>query len=127
MILSHKMILSSIHVQKMQLWFYFNHFTMLFVSPCKLQDLVTPQGLARPLGAQEFQDTLLFFSKVLPDLLCLQAGMESGQYPGRSEADQRFLKPEQDFSILISLLQLHSSHTLVKSCSKFSKPGFSNT
>jgi len=23
--------------------------------------------------------------------------------------------------------QLHSSHTLVKSCSKFSKPGFSNT
>ena len=38
---------------------------------------------------------------MLPDLLCLQAGMESGQYPGRSEAGQRpallLLKPEQDF------------------------------
>ena len=82
----------------MQLWFYFDHFTMPSVSPCKLQGLVRPQGLARPLGAQEFQDTLLLFlSKVLPDLLCLQAGKESEQYPGRSEADQRLLKPEQDF------------------------------
>ena len=56
---------------KMQLWFYINHFTMMFVSSYKLQGLVRPWGLARPLGAQEFQDTLLFLSKVLPDLLCL--------------------------------------------------------
>ena len=29
-------------------------------------------------------------------------------------------------SAILTTAQLHSSHTLVKSCSKFSKPGFSN-
>ena len=57
------------------------------------------EGLARPPGAQEFQDLLPFLSKVLPDLLYLQAGMESGQCPGRSEAGQRPGKA----SILMSL------------------------
>ena len=40
-------------------------------------------------------------SKVPPDLLCLQAGTEFWQCPGKSEADQRpallLLKPEQNF------------------------------
>ena len=80
-------------------------------------------GLARPPGAQEFQELLPFLSKVLSDLLCLQAGMESGQCPGRSEAGQRpgLLKPEQDFlhfnvpnkrpdfSLLSSLISLEVS------------------
>ena len=50
---------------------------------------------------QEFQDSLSFLFKVQPDLLCLQAGTEPRQCPGRSEAGQRpdhlLLKPEQDF------------------------------
>ena len=50
---------------------------------------------------QGFQDSLSFLFKVQPDLLCLQAGTEPGQCPGRSEAGQRpdhlLLKPEQDF------------------------------
>ena len=74
---------------------------MLFVSPCESQDFLDPGGLARPPGPQKFQDTLPFLSKVLPDLLYLQAGTEFRQCPGRSEAGQRpallLLKPEQDF------------------------------
>ena len=56
-----------------------------------------PGGLARPPETQKFQDPLPFLSEVLPDLLCLQAGRESGQCPGRSEACSPALKPEQDF------------------------------
>ena len=59
--------------------------------------------LARPPGAQEFQDTLPFLSKVLPDLLCLQAEMESRQYPGRSEARSEACSPASEAFILISL------------------------
>ena len=60
--------------------------------------LLEPRGLARPPWIQEFQDALPSLSKVLPNLLCLQASMESEQCPGRSEAGQRsvllILKPE---------------------------------
>ena len=52
-----------------------------------------------PQGLERFQDPLPFLYKVLPDLLCLQAGTESRQCPGRSEEGQRpVLKLEQDFS-----------------------------
>ena len=60
---------------------------------------LNPEWLARPPGAQEFQDQLLFLSKVLPDLLCLQAGMESRQYPGRSEARLEACSPASDFRL----------------------------
>ena len=57
--------------------------------------------MARHSGAQKFQDPFPFLSKVLPDLLCLQAGMEPSQCSGRAEAGQRpallLLQPEQDF------------------------------
>ena len=60
--------------------------------------LLEPRGLARPPWIQEFQDALPSLSKVLPNILCLQASMESEQCPGRSEAGQRsvllILKPE---------------------------------
>ena len=64
-------------------------------SQCCLSHLVShrisldPRGLAILSGAQGFQDLLSFLSKVLPDLLCLQAVTESWQCPGRSEAGQR--------------------------------------
>ena len=41
--------------------------------------------LARPPGCQEFQDPVPFLFKVVPDLLCLQAGTESGQCSDWSE------------------------------------------
>ena len=52
---------------------------MLFVSPCESQGFLNPGGLARAPGAQELQDPLPFLSEVPPDLMCLQAGTESGQ------------------------------------------------
>ena len=32
---------------EMQLWFYYNIFTMLFVSPCESQDFVKPQAIGQ--------------------------------------------------------------------------------
>ena len=69
--------------------------------------LLRPWGLARALGSQELQDPLLSLSKVSLDLLCLQAGTESWQCPGRSEAGQRLAlllwSLNKTFSILTSL------------------------
>ena len=85
----------------MQLWlFFFLTFTMLFISPRESQNFARPKGVGQTSrGSRILKPALL--SKVLPDLLCLQAGMESGQYPGRSEAGHRpallLLKSEQDF------------------------------
>ena len=64
---------------------------------------LNPKWLARPPGAQEFQDPLPFLSKVLPDLLCLQAGMQFRQYPGRSEARSEACSPASEAFILIAL------------------------
>ena len=47
-------------------------------------------------------------------------GLQKGQFSFQS---QRKAMPKH----AQTTTQLHSSHTLVKSCSKFSKPGFSNT
>ena len=53
---------------KMQLWLYFNIFTMLFVLSYESWDFTKLWlQLARPLGAQEFQNPLPVLSKVLPD------------------------------------------------------------
>ena len=55
-------------------------------------------GLARLPGAEKFQDSLPFLSKVPPNQLCLQAGAESRECPGRSGAAQSpaplLLQPE---------------------------------
>ena len=60
-----------------------------------------PTVLARPSGLKNSEIQPLSLSKVWPNLLCLQAGAESRQHPGRSEAGQwpalLLLKPEQDF------------------------------
>ena len=59
--------------------------------------------------------------------ICQQFGkLSSGHRTGNSQfsfQSQRKAMPKNAQSIA----QLHSSHTLVKRCSKFSKPGFSNT
>ena len=65
-------------------------FSLIFLHCCLFHVVshrisLNPKWLARPPGAQEFQDPLPFLSKVLPDLLCLQAGIESGQCPDWSE------------------------------------------
>ena len=53
---------------KMQLWLYFNIFTMLFVLSYESWDFTKLWvQLARPLGVQEFQNPLPVLSKVLPD------------------------------------------------------------
>lgn len=52
-------------------------FTILFVSLCESQDFLDLQAWTGLQGLQRFQDLLPFLSKVLPDLLCLQAGTES--------------------------------------------------
>ena len=84
---------------KMQLWLFLT-FTMLFVSPRESQNFARPQGVGQTSRGSRISKPALL-SKAPPDLLCLQAGMESGQYPGRSEAGQRpallLLKSEQDF------------------------------
>lgn len=52
---------------KMQLWLYFNIFTMLFVLSDESWDFTKFWvQLARPLGAQKFQNPLPVLSKVLP-------------------------------------------------------------
>ena len=63
--------------------------TMLFVSPSESQGFLDPGGLATAPGAQEFQDPFPFLSEVPPDLMCLQAGIESGQgsRQGRSRSE----------------------------------------
>ena len=55
-----------------------------------------PRGLAILSGAQGFQDLLSFLSKVLPDLLCLREGTESGQCPGRSEIRSEACSPASE-------------------------------
>ena len=59
--------------------------------------------------------------------ICQQFGkLTSGHRTGKGQfsfQSQRKAMPRNAQTIA----QLHSSHTLVKSCSKFSKPGFSNT
>ena len=64
---------------------------------------LNPKWLARPPGAQEFQDRVLFLYEVLPDLLCLQAGMQFRQYPDRSEARSEACSPASEAFILIAL------------------------
>ena len=81
-------------------------FTMLFVSPCESQDFIRSWGLARPPGAQEFQDPFPFLSKMPSYLLCLQAGRVSGQCPGQKQVRgllSSFWKLNKTSSILISL------------------------
>ena len=74
----HKLMLS-VYMEKCS-----SGFTITFLQCC-LCHLVShrvslnPKQLARPPGAQEFQDSLPFFSEVPLDLLCLQTGMESRQ------------------------------------------------
>ena len=79
---------------------FFWTFAMLFVSPRESQNFARPQGVGQTSRGSRISKPALL-SKAPPDLLCLQAGMESGQYPGRSEAGQRpallLLKSEQDF------------------------------
>ena len=71
-------------------------------SQCCLSHLVShrisldPRGLAILSGAQGFQDLLSFLSKVLPDLLCLREGTESGQCPGRSEIRSEACSPASE-------------------------------
>ena len=100
----HKLMLS-VYMEKCS-----SGFTITFLQCC-LCHLVShrislnPKQLARPPGAQEFQDSLPFFSEVPLDLLCLQIGMESRQCPDRSEASQLsyFWRLNKTSSILISL------------------------
>ena len=83
-------------------------FSLIFLHCCLFHVVshrisLNPKWLARPPGAQEFQDPLPFLSKVLHDLLCLQAGMQFRQYPGRSEARSEACSPASEAFILISL------------------------
>ena len=93
----------SLHT-KMLLWFYWNFFTMLSVSPCESWDFIRPQGTGQTSRSSRIPRPtlfLIFLTQVLPDLLYLQADMKSGQCLGWSEAGQKsallLLKPEQDF------------------------------
>ena len=55
---------------KMQLWFYLNILQGCLFLCCESYDFAKPGvQLARPPGAQEFQDPLPFLSKVLHDYL----------------------------------------------------------
>ena len=58
--------------------------------------------------------------------ICQIGNLSSGHRTGKGQfsfQSQRKAMPKNDQTTA----QLHSSHTLVKSCPKFSKPGFSNT
>ena len=76
-------------------------FTITFLQCC-LCHLVShrislnPKQLARPPGAQEFQDSLPFFSEVPLDLLCCRQARNPDRLEAKSEASPA-LKPEQDF------------------------------
>ena len=70
--------------------------TMLFVSPCESQGFLNLGGLARAPGAQEFQDPLPFLSEVPPDLMCLQAGTESGQGSRRGSSRSESCSPSSE-------------------------------
>ena len=52
--------------------------------------------------------------------------LSSGHRTGKCQFSFRFQRNAMP-KIAQTTAQLHSSHTLVKQCSKFSKPGFSNT
>ena len=92
----HKLISSLVCVPKCS-----SGLTFTF-SQCCLSHLVShrisldPRGLAILSGAQGFQDLLSFLSKVLPDLLCLREGTESGQCPGRSEIRSEACSPASE-------------------------------
>ena len=78
MIPGHKLMLS-VYMENCS-----SDFTITFLQCC-LCHLVShrislnPKQVARPPGAQEFQDLPPFFSEVPLDLLCLQTGTESRQ------------------------------------------------
>ena len=99
-----KPVSSSVCLQKCSSGFYFYNASCFTVWIIRL---LRPWGLARALGSQELQDPLLSLSKVLLHLLCLQAGTEPWQCPGRSEAGQRpallLWSLNETFSILTSL------------------------
>ena len=64
--------------------------------------------------------------KVLPQYASKVGKLSSGHRTGKGQfsfQSQRKTMPKN----AQTTAQLHSSHTLVKPCSKFSKPGFSNT
>ena len=52
--------------------------------------------------------------------------LSSGQRTGKGQFSFQFLRKAMPKNAQTTA-QLHSSHTLVKYCSKFSRPGFSNT
>ena len=52
--------------------------------------------------------------------------LSSGQRTGKVQLSFQFQRRAMSKNVLTTT-QLHSSHMLVKYCSKFSKPGFSNT
>ena len=64
-------IINSLHIE-MQFCFYFPLFTMLF-HLVSHRILLDPEGLARPPGAQEFQDPLLYLKCCLTCCACRQA------------------------------------------------------
>ena len=52
--------------------------------------------------------------------------LSSGHRIGKGQISFQFQRKVMPKNVKTTA-QLHSSHTLVKSCSKFSKPGFNNT
>ena len=107
-------IIITVHA-KMQLWFYFNLVTMLFVSPCESQDCIRSRGVGQTSRGSRAPRPIPFLTQVPPDLLCLQAGMKSRQCPGRSEGGDSptllLLNLDKTSSILISLIVGHVIHT----------------
>ena len=64
-------------------------------------------------------------------MCCIQQASKSGKLSsdhrtGKGQFSFQFQRKEMQKNAQTTT-QLHSSHMLVKSCSKFSKPGFSNT
>ena len=59
--------------------------------------------------------------------ICQKFGkLSSGHRTGKGQFSFQFQRKAMPKNAQTTA-QLHSSHTLVKECSKFSKPGFSNT
>ena len=111
----HTVISSSICVQKCSSGLFSEKLSQCYFFYLESSEISSdPRCLAKFPEAQEFQNPLPFLSKVLLDLLCLQAGTESGQCPSISEEGQRpalfLLKPKEIHILPTSSLPQSQSH-----------------
>ena len=113
------------------------------VSPCRGWVSLRAPSLRMGLAPDGHQERQLWASATAADRVILEGSLSAASFTlgeaaaltqkGRRTQPCRELKRPLSLSVQVCqaladpTAQLHSSHMLVKSCSTFSKPGFSNT